>query len=150
MYRKQGLPLRLLAIALIVALVLPFGANAVEQVVQPRASDYLSSYSAYVSVSGGGKIKVYYSVSGTEYIDSLGAKSIAIYESTNNSSWTWKKTFTSTSTPSMMSYDDAYHSGYVNYQGVAGRYYKAYVCVWGGDNGAGDNRYFWTSVKQAT
>lgn len=150
MDRKKGLTVRLLAIALIVALVLPFGANAVEQVVQPRASDYLSSYSAYVSASGGGKIKVYFSVSGTGYIDSIGAKSIAIYESANNSSWTWVKTFNSASTTSMMSYNDAYHSGYVSYQGVAGRYYKAYVNVWGGDNGAGDNRYFWTSSKKAT
>lgn len=151
MYRKKTLAIRLLAIALVVALALPLGANAaVAETVQPRASDYLSSYSAYVSAVGGGKIKVYFSVSGTGYIDSIGASSIAIYESTNNSSWTWKKTFTSTNTPSMMSYNDYHHSGYVSYQGVAGRYYKAYVNIWGGDNGAGDNRYFWTSVKQAT
>lgn len=151
MYRKNTLAIRLLAIALIVALALPLGANAaVAETVQPCASDYLSSYNAYVSVAGSGKIEVYYSVSGTGYIDSIGVKSIAIYESTNNSSWTWKKTFTSSSTPSMMSYNDCYHSGHVTYQGVAGRYYKAYVNIWGGDNGAGDNRYIWTSVKQAT
>ena len=95
-------------------------------------------------------MQVCYTVSGTRYIDELGVVRITLYESTDKSSWSTVKTFTYSAYPSMMSYNDAYHSGYVNYQGVAGRYYKAYVTVWGGDNGAGDNRYFWTSVKQAT
>ena len=145
---KKMIPLRLLALALVIAMTLPLTVGA--ETIQPRASYYLDSYSAYVSASGGGKIKVYFSVSGTGYIDSIGAKRIAIYESTDNNTWNWVKTFTSTGTPSMMSYNDYHHSGYVSYQGVADRYYKAYVTVWGGDNGAGDNRYFWTSAKKAT
>ena len=75
---------------------------------------------------------------------------ITLKESKDNSTWTTVKTFTKSGTPSLMGYNTDYHSGHVTYQGVAGRYYKAYVCVWGGDNGAGDNRYFWTSVKKAT
>ena len=80
-------------------------------------------------------------------MDELGALSISIYESTDGTNWTWKKTFTHDSTSGMLSYNDDYHSGYVSYNGVAGRYYKAYVCIWGGKDGDGDTRYFYTSAK---
>ena len=87
-------------------------------------------------------------------MDELGALSIEIYECSTNSSnikdWTWKTTFTHDSTPSMLSYNDDYHSGHVDYYGTAGKWYKAYVCIWGGKDGAGDTRYFWTSAKKAT
>lgn len=87
-------------------------------------------------------------------MDELGALSIEIYECSTNSSnikdWEWKKTFTHDSTPGMLSYNDDYHSGHVDYYGIAGKWYKAYVCIWGGENGAGDTRYFWTYARQAT
>ena len=50
----------------------------------------------------------------------------------------------------MMGYDTYYHSGHVDYQGVAGRYYRAMVSIWGGGMTIGDNRYFYTSSKLAT
>ena len=145
---KRNAMLRLLAVVLVIAMTLPLTVGA--EAIQPRASAYLSSYSAYVYPAGNGKVQVCFTVSGTGIIDELGIVRITLYESTNKSSWSAVKTFTYSAYPSMMGYNDYYHSGYVNYQGIAGRYYKAYVCIWGGDNGAGDNRYFWTSVKQAT
>jgi len=145
---KKMTALRVLALVLVIAMTLPLTVGA--ETLQPRASYYLSSYSAYVYPAGNGKVQVCFTVSGTGVIDELGVMRITLKESKDNSTWTTVKTFTSAGTPSMMGYNDYYHSGYVTYQGVAGRYYKAYVCVWGGDNGAGDNRYFWTSVKKAT
>lgn len=140
-----------MAVFLIMALILPVGARAATaEAVQPRASLYLDSYNAYIYAAGSGKIQVYFSVIGTDYMDELGALTIRIYESTNGSTWTWKKSFTHESTSGMLGYDDFYHSGHVDYQGVAGRYYKAYVCIWAGENGDGDTRYFYTSVKKAT
>ena len=144
--------IRVMAMLLAVALILPMGvgASAVETI-QPRASYYLDSYNAYVYPAGNGKIQVYFSVYGTDYMDTLGALTIQIYESTNGSSnWTWKKSFTNDTTPSMIDYNDYYHSGHVDYQGVAGRYYRAYVTIWAGKDGAGDTRYFYTSAKLAT
>lgn len=35
---------------------------------------------------------------------------------------------------------------YVSYQGIAGKYYKAYVCIWAGKNGSGDTRYMWATM----
>ena len=142
---------RLVAMLLALVLVLPMGVKAaVVEPVQPCASYYLNSYNAYVYPAGSGKIQVYYSVFGVGYMDTLGALTIKIYESTDNSNWTWVKSFTNDTTPSMVGYDDYYHSGHVDYQGVAGRYYKAYVCIWAGKDGDGDTRYFYTSSKRAT
>lgn len=151
MYKKRAVFIRFLALFLIVALVMPIGAEAAEaEILQPYASSYLSSYGAYTYPAGSGKVQVYFHVFGTDYMDELGALSIKIYESTDNSTWTWVKTFKHNTTAGMLSYNDDYHSGHVTYQGVAGRYYKAYICIWGGENGDGDTRYFWTSAKKAT
>lgn len=135
---------RIIAFLLVVTMIVPVGVSAA---VQPRASYYLSSYNAYVYLPGDGEVRVYFNVEGTDYMDELGALSIAIYESTDGTNWTWKKTFTHDSTPGMLSYNDDFHSSYVSYNGVAGRYYKAYVCIWGGKDGQGDTRYFYTSAK---
>ena len=135
---------RIVAVVLVIVLVTPIGAAAA---VQPRASYYLSSYNAYVYLPGDGEVRVYFNVEGTDDMDELGALTIYIYESTDGVNWTWVETFNHDTTDGMLSYNDDYHSGYVSYDGVAGRYYKAYVCIWGGKDGDGDTRYFWTSVK---
>ena len=142
--------IRLMAMLLAIALILPMGIiNAKAEGVQPRASYYLDSYNAYIYPAGSGKIQVWFTVSGMDYMDTIGALTIRIYESRDNSNWTWVKSFTHESTAGMLDYDDHYHSGHVDYQGVVGRYYKAYVCIWAGKDGGGDTRYFYTSVKKA-
>lgn len=153
--KKKAVVVRLVAVIMVMVMFLPVGTSAAAaETVQPRASLYLDAYSAYVYIAGGGEVRVYFDVSGTGYMDELGTLSIQIYECATNSSdindWTWKKTFTHDSTSGMLGYNDFYHSGYVTYQGTAGKYYKAYVCVWGGKNGDGDTRYFWTSAKKVT
>lgn len=146
--KGRSILVRFVAMLLVFSLCVPVAAYAAEaEAVQPRASLYLSSYGAYVYLPGNGQVQVYFDVTGTNYMDELGALSIAIYESTDGTSWTWKKTFTHDSTAGMLSYNDDFHSGHVTYSGVAGRYYKAYVCIWGGKDGDGDTRYFWTSAK---
>ena len=148
MPRKYSAITRFLSLMLAVMFVIPsIGHVAATEVVQPRASDYLTSYGAYVYLPGNGEVRVYFNVTGTGYMDELGSLSIAIYESTDGVSWTWKDTFMHDQTPGMLSYNDDYHSGYVSYNGIVGRYYRAYVCIWGGKDGDGDTRYFWTSVK---
>lgn len=148
---KKSIMVRLLALLMIALMMPTYASAAMPETAQPYASAYLSSYSAYVYLPGDGEVRVYFDVQGTGTMDELGVLSIQIYECSTNSSnindWTWKKTFTHDSTSGMLSYKDNFHSGYVSYDGVAGRYYKAYVCVWGGKNGNGDTRYFWTSAK---
>ena len=137
---------RIISLLLVIVLILPVSAMAVET----RASYYLDAYSAYVYPAGWGKVQVWVTVHGTNDMDEIGALEIRLYESKDNENWTWVKTFDYTDYPDMLGYNDYYHSGHVEYNGTLGRYYKAYVCVWAGKNGDGDTRYFWTNVDRAS
>lgn len=148
--KKREIIIRLVALVLVTVLTISAGNLSAVATVQSRASDYLNSYSAYIYPAGGGKIQVWFNVKGTGTLEALGALTIQLYESTDNSNWTWVKAYSHNNYPNMMGYNDYYHSGHVDYQGVAGRYYRAYVCIWGGGLTIGDNRYFYTSSKKAT
>ena len=144
---KKRMPILVRITALVLALVLfvPLGASA--EAMEPRASAYLSSYNAYVYLPGNGEVRVYFNVQGTGMMDEVGVLRVELYESTDGINWYGATTFSHYNTSGMLSYNDDFHASYVTYNGVAGRYYKAYVCVWGGKDGAGDTRYFWTSPK---
>ena len=146
--KKKSAVIRVMALILVMAMLLPVGAGAA----QVRASYYLDNYNAYVYLPGGGEVQVWFDVEGTGYMDEIGTLSIEIYECSTNSTdlddWEWKKTFTHDSTSGMLAYNDYSPTGHVTYSGTAGKYYKAYVCVWAGEDGAGDTRYFWTSAKR--
>lgn len=145
---KHSQLLKIIALCLVFTLVLPTHANASS--VEARASYYLDSYQAYVYPAGSGEVQVWFSVTGVDYMDEIGALSIHLYESTDNTNWTSVKTFRHSVYTNMLTEDDIQHVSHVSYQGVAGRYYKAYVCIWAGKDGSGDTRYFWTSAKKAT
>lgn len=142
---------KMVAICLAILLMIPSYANAaVIEPIDPLASDYLTSYQAYVYPAGSGEIQVWFNVTADNYMDEVGALTIELYESKDNTTWTRVKTYLYTDYPSILGYNKVYHSGHVTYQGIVGRYYKAYVCIWAGENGAGDTRYVWTSAKKAT
>ena len=148
--RKHSVLMRLTALLLTLVLIVPMGVKAETlDAVQPRASYYLDSYNAYIYPAANGKIQAWFTVTGIGYLDSIGALTIQIFQSTDNVNWSWYDAFTHDQNPQMLSYNDNYHSGYVECQGIPGRYYKAYVCIWGGSDGDGDTRYFYTSSKQA-
>ena len=146
MNTKKAIAIRMISILLVLVFIVPVNAAAVE----PRASYYLDAYSAYVYPAGWGKIQVWFSVDGTNDMDEIGALEIYLYESKDNENWTWVKTFEHQDYSDMLGYNNYYHDGHVEYNGTLGRYYKAYVCVWAGKDGAGDTRYFWTNVEKAT
>lgn len=136
----------LLAVILVFSVVSPASASEAT----PRASDYLMSYSAYVYPAGWGKVQVWISVSGVDYMDEIGSLMIQVFESKDQETWTWVETYNYEDNPDMLGYNDHYHNGHVEYAGTIGRYYKAYVCVWAGKDGEGDTRYFWTIPQKAT
>ena len=144
--KKLSSFVRVASLVLVIVLMLPATAMAAE----PRSSLYLHSYSAYVYPAGWGNVEVWVSVQGINDMDEIGALEIYLYESKDNETWTWVKTFEHQDYSDMLGYNDFVHTGHVEYNGVIGRYYKAYVCVWAGKDGDGDTRYFWTSPKKAT
>lgn len=144
----RSLLIKITALCLVLAMTVPVTAFAAEEVtVTPRASYYLNAYNTYICDMGSGKIQIWYEVAGTGDMDEIGTLSIRLYESSDGgSTWTWVKTFLHENYSSMLAYDDWYHCSYVSYQGVAGRTYKAYVCIWAGKDGAGDTRYMWSRM----
>lgn len=137
---------RAFVLLLAIVMLLPVNAMAAE----PRSSLYLDSYSAYVYNAAWGKIQVWFDVTSVYDLDEIGALEIRMYESTDNESFTWVKTFDYTDYSDMLGYNNYTHTGHVEYRGTIGRYYKAYVCIWGGRDGDGDTRYFWTNAVKAT
>ena len=146
MHTSKGCTIRIISIVLIAAILCPINVFAMET----RASHYLSSYSAYIYPAGWGKVQVWFDVNGTNDMDEIGALEIQLYESKDNETWTWVKTFEYQDYPGMLVYNDYSHMGHVEYNGTIGRYYKAYVCIWAGKNGDGDTRNFWTPTEKAT
>lgn len=143
--------IRVIALMLaVILLVMPTVSAAESEMFQPRASIYLDSYQTYIYPAGGGEIQVWFDVTATNYMDELGSLSIFLYESTDNANWTHVETFSHVDNANMLLEDDIFHMSHVTYQGVRGRYYKAYVCIWAGKDGGGDSRYLWTSAKIAT
>ncbi len=147
---KPNTIIRLIALLLVISLTSPLYVSATEVTTQPRASHYLDSYNTYVCAMGSGKLQIWYTVVGVTTMDEIGVLSVILYESTDKTNWTRVKTYSHENYSSMLLEDDIIHSSYVSYNGVAGRYYKAYVCIWAGKNGSGDTRYMWTSVERAT
>ena len=148
--RRNPVLVRLIAVILILTMI-PVGASAATiETMQPYASNYLDSYNTYICAMGSGKLQIWYTVVGDTDMDEIGVLSIQLYESSDQKNWTWKKTFLHENYSSMLIEDDFVHSSYVSYNGTAGKYYKAYVCIWAGKNGSGDTRYMWTAVERAT
>ena len=132
-----------LALILVFALSLAPAASASEQEIQ--ASEYLSSYSAYIYPEGNGDISIWFDVQGTGIMDEIGALSIRL-QNNSSGSWTTVKTYSYTNYPNMLGYDDRFYVSSVDYSGVAGYSYRAEITVWAGKDGDGDSRVILTDA----
>lgn len=151
MYIKKSSSLvRIILIILCISMLLPANVYASSGNQVPRASYYLDSYNTYLYNAAWGRIRVYFNVTGVNYMDEIGTLSIQIYESTDNENWTWVETYKYNTTSGMLGYNKVYYSNYIVHSGTIGRYYKAYVCIWAGKDGDGDTRYMWTLPQKAT
>ena len=149
--KKSHFLVKLIAIALAVSLCAPIGAQAaMPETVQPMASAYLMSYTAYICAMGDGDLEIWWEVTGTDYWADIGVLTVSIYESTDNSNFYWVKAFSSANHSHMLWHDNYICVDHVDYEGVPGRYYKAYVHIWAGPEDGGDGRYIWTPVERCT
>lgn len=143
--------IKLISLIVAICLIVPCTASAFStESGQSRASAYLTSYNSYVCAMGGGDLQIWFTVVGDKDMDDIGTLRIMLYESSNNSTWTWVDTFLHEDYESMLGHDDYFHSSYVSYDGTAGKYYKAYVCIYAGIGNNGDTRYMWTASEKAT
>ena len=149
--KKRHFLVKLIAIIMVVSLCAPIGAQAaMPEMVQPLASAYLTDYTAYICAMGNGDLEIWWEVTGTDYWADIGVLSISLYESTNGTNFYWVDSFRFTNYPNMLWHDDYMSMDHVDYEGVPGRYYKAYVHIWAGPEDGGDGRYIWTPVERCT
>lgn len=149
--KKTALIVRLLALAVAFALAIPTGVTHVSAAsVMPRASAYLESYCLGIAPIGDGVVCVEFDVTGTDYMDVLGFMSITLYESTDCENWEPVENFHWTDYPEMLGYNFYCHGGWVEYQGVAGRYYMALASVYAGKGEGYDTDEFYSNPVMAT
>ena len=149
--KKSHFLVKLIAITLVISLCAPVGAQAaMPETVQPLASAYLWDYTAYICAMGDGDLEIWWEVTGTRTWADVGVLTIYLYESTDNVNYYWVETFRFTEHTNMLWHDNYISMDHVDYEGVPGRYYKAYVHVWAGPEDGGDGRYIWTPVERCT
>lgn len=150
--KRNRVFIKVIATILSVIIFTPVHAQAAApETVSPMASAYLASYTAYICAMGDGELQIWFEVNGTRTQEYLGVMSIRLYESTDNENWYWVKSFFHEDYNTMLAQNTYVHVNYVPYyEGVPGRYYKAYVGIWGGPDDCGDSRYIWTPVEICT
>lgn len=148
-FKKNGL-IRIISVLLTVSLMAPGYANAaVAEPIQPMSSDYVDWRAVGISTPGDGKLEVWFDVWATGIMDEVGAMSIRLYESADQTTWKRVMTCLYEDWPSMMGGNSDYYSSHMDYQGVAGKYYKAYIKIWAGKDGDGDYEFLWPPIVQA-
>ena len=120
--------IRLVCLVTVMALLLAVPALAAEEVA-PRASHYISSTCVYLYQVTSTEFEVWYEVFAIGVMNEVGAYSIRVQESTDGQNWTTVKTFYASDTPSMVIENDIAHAGYVTYNGISGRYYRARIIL---------------------
>lgn len=136
---------------LAISLLPPVGAQAaMPETVAPMASDYLAAYTAYICAMGNGDLEIWFNITGTATWADIGVLTIYLYEATDNSTFYWVETFQCEDNESMLWHNNYFCMDHVDYKGVPGRYYKAYVQIWAGPEDGGDTRYIWTEVERCT
>ena len=150
--RKKNTFVKLVAVILVIAFMAPISVSAaMPETVMPMASNYLMGYTAYICAMGSGELEIWFEVTGTGTQEYLGVMTIYLYESADNVNWTWVKTFRHIDYEQMLLTNVVFNVNHVDYdEAVPGRYYKAYVGIWGGPDDTGDARYIWTTVERAT
>lgn len=149
--KKSHFFVKLIAIALIISLSAPVGAQAaMPETVAPMASDYLIDYTAYICAMGDGDLEIWWEVTGTRTLADIGVLSIFLYESTDGTNWYWVKSYQHNQYDNMLWHNDYFSMDCVSYDGIPGRYYKAYVQIWAGPEDGGDTRYIWAPVERCT
>ena len=149
--KKSHFLVKLIAFALVISLCAPIGAQAaMPETIQPLASAYLTDYTAYICAMGDGNLEIWWEITGTRTLADIGVLVVYLYESTDNVNFGWVKTFQCYDYTNMLWHNNFFSMDHVDYEGVPGRYYKAYVQIWAGPEDGGDTRYIWTPVERCT
>lgn len=113
------------------------------------SSIYLESYMASCSPISGGKIIVTVEVNALGYMSKIGASTIYIYKSSDQTNWNVVKTYQYTDYPQMMGTGMHYADDPITFHGTPGYYYCASVICYAGNSSGHDERLYTTSGVRA-
>lgn len=139
---------RIASLFLIISLLIPTTFAATPETVAPTASDYITRYGGYLTLTSNGYIVTAH-ITGTHTVGLIGVVRVTVQESANGTSgWSDVKSWIAAYNPSMMQEDSASHVVNLTFdKAQSGYYYRAYIQVWAGeDTMNGDQRSFYTSV----
>ena len=136
---------RALALLMVCALFLgSFAFAAAPSVIEPQASNYIASKTAYIYKNGGGSISLCFSIT-TGYMTLLGTTRIELYTAAGR----LMKIYTSSSYDNMLTTNDIYYSSYVNYPGVSGESYYAVMTFYAGNSKGSGTKIVTTTTVTA-
>lgn len=119
--------LRCVCLILVMATIMTIPAMAAETV-EPRSSQYFSSFDAYLHWTSSTTFQVWFDVTGTGVMSEIGVSEIEIQRKpTNGSSWEAVATYTKAGTPSLIAKNTGTHASYVSGTKASGYTYRAYV-----------------------
>ena len=111
---------------------------------QTRESKYFGSTLAYLYATTGTQFQIWIEVDATSYMDKLGASTVTVQRSSNNSTWTDMATYTKEGNSQLVGSNTVTHAGYVTYTGTSGYYYRAKVTFYA-KKGNGTAEYDYTT-----
>lgn len=124
-------------------LVMPAAAAGTRSI---QESSYFASELAYLVVSGT-DFDVWFDVTAKGTMKELGASSITVQRSSNNSNWTDMETYSKDDYPELVKANAFRYGSYVSYSGSSGYYYRAKVWFYAkNDKGTGSVSYYTDSV----
>ena len=114
-------------------------------IIDPFASEQLSSYSADTIAVGNGELIIEYYVIGTNTMDSIGARRIGIQEKNAQGNWSTVKTFYSSTTAGMLSDDSTRHLSTLTYSGTTGKEYRSVISFYAKNSLGSDSATYTTT-----
>lgn len=118
---------------------------ATSEQAEPFASTYISAHSTSITPEGNGDITITYTVRAKDKMTKLGASKVVIQKKTS-SSWSNVKTYTSSTTPSMIASNKATFTKDLSYSGTKGTQYRTVVTFYA-ENSTGSDTINETSAS---
>ena len=132
---------RIIAIAIILTMIVSAGAFALED-----ASAYIVSKGGGITATGGGNMRITFSMIATGMMDKLGASAIDIYNDDGILVHTILHTDPGCS--NMMTENNYSYGSSVNWEGISGESYYAIIAFYATDDTGYDYRTFVTTTVQ--
>lgn len=135
---------RIVCLIMVFSMLAAIPVYAQEQ--SPWASSYFTAYRAYCTKTSSTSLTVSFEVLGVGMMDEIGANTIKVQYSSDQTNWTTAKTFTKSSYTSMTDTNTGSHAAELSCTVPSGKYYRAYVEFYAEKNGGYAERYYYTGI----